>query len=595
MPKVITYSAPQVEVNALPNVRQSFDLSPDMFGAAQGRAFSQGGQALQQAANQVDAMLMEKVRENDKRSLLEIEDEVRQWERTRLWDEKTGAYSQKGGNAKGLQKNTDKDFQKSFHDILSKKQMSLSARFQAESFMKRKRENVFSDVGRHETREMQAYDKSLIESSIAGAIEDAVSDPSKMMITKKRIHSGVVELSRKFGLPPEASQEMLDKHLSTMHTSMIERKLALGDVAGAKEHLQDAIEDGELEGTDATRLTKIVEAEHTLEKVQSIADRALIRYEDDEAGALSWAEKNLSGEEEKQAKAEIKNRFATKRRLEKEALEDRQKQAREQMSKGTPFRQLPQDLKAAIMADGSAFSAAMAYETNVAKMGTPHAKVDHSGTETKLNSMTDNDLVKEDLSKHIHNLTESTYQGFVAKQKKAKERLGKMQTNPAPYKRGKALLKDMSPVAMNFGSTKAKDNQKALANQAVDAMNGFVDAYIDQGKVPTDAELRKEAARLMMEVEADPENTDGLWLPKKGEEGFSGYSFQTEFMSEKQINEAFVPYDKITDTDKKTITDALTAKGWTAEEISKELVEAIAGAYATRNLKRMSKLLEKTK
>ncbi|WP_417821258.1 hypothetical protein [Terasakiella sp.] len=587
----------QVRATPLNTPDQRMNTNADMFGANKGRDMVNAGRQLQDASNRLDAIAMEQKELLEKSQLLEAEKHLEDYENAILHDPEKGAYAKKGKSAFGLSNSIGNDYDK-FSQSITKGFTSQRQRLNIERLIEARRSRMLGNLQNHERRELNSYYDGQLKARIQGSVDSAANnytDPKRVQAERHKIITSVEDLAQRNGMSEEEKTSLLKGSVSAMHSKVVERMLAHKDDQGAQAYLEQATKDGELLSGDANRLEKLLKAENTLKKVQSIADNALVRFADNEGDALAWVEKNLSGDEEKQAKAEIKNRFATRRRLDKEALEDRQKRAREQMANGIPFRELPQDMKAAIMADGSAFSAAMTYEANVARMGTPHAKTDDSDTETKLNAMQDTDLVKEDLSKHKHALTETTFQNFVGKQKKAKERLSKMQTNAQPYNRGKVLLKDMAPASMKFGSAKAKDVEKALANRAVEAMNLFIDSYIDQGKEPTDAELRKEAARLMMQVEADPDNTGNLGLPKKGEESFSGYSFQTEFMSQKQIDEAFVPFDKISDTDKKTITDALKAKGWAEGDINNDVIEMIAGAYATRNLKRMIKLLEKAK
>lgn len=168
MPRVPTVSQPQVQLAALPGVRQQTNIDPDAFGAGLGRAVS----GLGNVAGDIYAKERQKA---DRASVRAAKVEAMQWEQSSLYDREKGAFVRSNGrDAAGLSDRVAADLQLRRNEI-SGKLTNDAQRAEFDEWADNWELNVMRDVSRHTARKIEAYENEQFKAEQQSLMDRAAS------------------------------------------------------------------------------------------------------------------------------------------------------------------------------------------------------------------------------------------------------------------------------------------------------------------------------------------------------------------------------------------------------------------------------------
>lgn len=206
------------------------------------------------------------------------------------------------------------------------------------------------------------------------------------------------------------------------------------------------------------------------------------------------------------------------------------------------------------------------------------------------------DRANADLDALRNKLTETEYAEATRLVASAKDRIAANGAKLQSYNFGDAELKKHGRNVFGFG--KGQKVKTKLFSDASALMSSFVyDYYQRTGEVPPPTELTKEAIRLTLQVESDPDGGTVLWGVFGNEENNalpSGtIAAQARNMSPQQRREAIVPKDAIPDSIVQQVTDTFFKRGLAT--VSEDDLQEFAGAIAMRDKTRMQAILGRAK
>lgn len=483
---------------------QSVNTNADMFGGGLGKSLQDSGSSLMKVASDLREIELKNQKEEDTRNVLEVEKKIRDWKLEKLHGEK-GAYTRKGGNAIGVQKEVAEGYTEFSGSLLEGKEIhnpETKARIQA--YIDSQGSGIGLELSKYEQAQKKAYDAGLVESRIQGAKEDAAlnaGNPQAINTSKALIKSSLAKRADDEGWSGQETQQQIESEVSSMHMLVMDRLLANGQGMDAKQYLEANRK--EIDGDDIAKAEKAVVAGALKQNAQAETDRIIsLGLDTDDAlkQARSLKDPELRDEVVKRVKIR-KSEEAAAETANTKALRDG---AWEKISQGmTPDQLTPAELAAS----GRQVESMWTMTRNQAKRGKPFALTTKTGLKAKLEGMTDAEISEVNLHVHKAEMTETDWNKALTRQEKAKRNIEALQKDPEASTAIERVLKQNAPKKLNWGSTKASDDDRAIANKARDAMQDFVERTIERTKTkPSEAELRKEAARILLEVNFDSEN-----------------------------------------------------------------------------------------
>lgn len=231
-----------------------------------------------------------------------------------------------------------------------------------------------------------------------------------------------------------------------------------------------------------------------------------------------------------------------------------------------------------LASDGSLLTSLQAAERNVA-MGRLFASASDGATLNNLRALDTADLARVNLDEVRSQLTQSEFEKASNLVKAATARMDAIEADQTMYDRAEAVLKDFAPRSLRWGLAKASRDQVAQRQTAINEMGVFIDSFTREGKKPTVSEIRSEAQRLMLQIEADP---SGLFNQ------FEGIGAQASQLTPAQLAVARVDEDDIPQAIMAEIVAEFKRVG---VEPTSEQIEQFAGALATNNRARARAIL----
>lgn len=170
-------------------------------------------------------------------------------------------------------------------------------------------------VSEHEAVENRKATVEAAKSSIEMSAELASQNPRSreaLIGAREDVIQRTALIARTTGLDKASHAALELTHLSRLHDGVVSALVGQKDTKAARAYYDEAVKEGELNESTKARLAKVFEVADKAEKAQAFADSA-INEGLSESDALKRAESELSGEDEKEAKAEIIARFAQQR------------------------------------------------------------------------------------------------------------------------------------------------------------------------------------------------------------------------------------------------------------------------------------------
>lgn len=472
---------------------QSFRTGVDMFGAAQGRAASKIGNQLTEQAN-----LM--IRAEDERASMEIEQQIRDWSFEQTQGE-NGVYRKRGGGAIGSTKAVTEDYAKFSSELLKGRVVSGSARQKLEAYIGERGSSIEKEVSRYELQQKRVYDNGLREARIKGAIEDAAlyyNDPKKLAESEAKIRSTLGRSAADNGWSNEEKEQQIEAEVSRMHKNVIDRMLVQNQGNGARAYLER--NRNEIDGGDIIGVEKSVKVGVVAEDGQRGTDE-IMALNLSESDALAKARSDYSGKKRDEVVKRLKVRYGEAESIASSNNKQLLQSGWEKISQGgTPDDLSPQELNAA----GRQVDSMWTMAKNSKSRGKGFALSSEVGVVQDFLGKTDAEIAEEDLTPLMPKTTESDWNKIVKRKNDAERNIKELKDRPGQGATVERLLKEFAPKNWNVGAKAASTERRAQAQRSRDNMNDFISKTIDKtGNLPTDGEMRREAARIMMQIETD--------------------------------------------------------------------------------------------
>ena len=529
-------------------------------------------------------------------------------------DENPGYYSRLGKTAIDEHGNSKTAIDQALEEIKGKAGSAASRRLFEKSAAARMK-STLNKMSSHRATQFGEYEKGVSIARQNSAVESAIANAQNDVERKKHMEvvrkEALDRAKKQFGDDPEIMKRAMDKAVSDANVKIID-SLMTQRVNGAR--LAKKYFDENLAGFDpsireATRL-KIdkVRIEDLAQRYGDGADTVDLTNPDLQRVYLNNVRKNLSGAEEKAAVAEVKRRITE---------QVGRKNARKAQAAVAAYKHIYIDKKPMadfardnpeefqlIAGDGTLMSSLKRTDAD--------AQFASRSDGTTLNSYKkralDNPAELEDPNSRRHQLTKAEYNRavtiFDTAQKKAKSDAESLKYyNMAD----KAINSVVTNKNLKTSATKGNSETQNMRRELQQAMHDYVADYIKKNqKGPGFPEIKTEAARMILRITADPENTGkdiffGVKKEKPGEGEITGYMWQfrrqTKRMSEQQRAVVRVPYNKIPQSLKDRLVDNAKKYGkipeaqQTLTDVQSTLIENMAGAYAVGDIARMEVLL----
>lgn len=341
MPTVPTLDGPRIQNNPYSGSFSTRAGADDM-GAIQAAQVGRAGKALNAVGDAITTL----EQEQDKLWKLEREAELDQLELNLLQDPQNGVFAKRGKDAIGISSKVEETLDQSYKAVLENAPKRIKDEVMAH--INARKRSTLARVADYERREMNAYGDQLLATRADRAVADAAAfynDPGKLALSRQKIMSSFNELAKRKGYDGEVTQAMISEGISKMHVGVIDRMIANKEDISARKYLE--ANRGEIDGSVIGKIEGRVKEASTVRQSQGIADEMLGKH-DNEADALSAVRSKYDGELEAKAVAEIKTRFAEKKRHEAEAEKDNIKKAVAHIEEGGRYEDLDEDVKTAI-------------------------------------------------------------------------------------------------------------------------------------------------------------------------------------------------------------------------------------------------------
>lgn len=180
------------------------------------------------------------------------------------------------------------------------------------------RQSTTGALFRHERTQTEGAMVASANARVGSAINAAITDPTPERVTnsKREIVEATGIAARLAGLPPDAQAALVGEKVNLLHRGVV-LQLADTDPDGAKAYFYGNKK--EIAGGTQLELEKVVERSGKLQKAQAAADDIMAKGMS-LADAEAHIETTYSGEDEAAIKAEVHNRWTTKKQGEAEIV-----------------------------------------------------------------------------------------------------------------------------------------------------------------------------------------------------------------------------------------------------------------------------------
>lgn len=588
MPIVPSGSQRNVSQRPVENVFQSSQgATADAFGASRGRALEQTGRALSGLGNELAQMALKTQIEDNERRAKELDIAFSKSLRSVGYGDGTeqnqGFYSTRGQNTLNQREPVRKAIEKARREIGADiTNPRVQEMFTISSALRIDRE--FEAIDRFTAKERRVANDTVSEARINEFKDDAAAAWNSPELLNQSIagaQAEVHDMAERNGWAPEVTASKLQEAQTIIYRTSIVAALKQDPVAA--QAIYDANK-SRIDGRARPEIEQLLEQGTTRVESQQAADE-IMAMNLSETASLEEARK-LEGAVRDGAITRIRQQFADQGRAQKQAFKDTSAEFfRAIMLEGKTLAQVsaenPEGANLLFSDPNTARSLQSAEKAVI--LGQRFNAVTDGTSFLELSKFEPDELAEVDLVQWQHRLTKSEFDKAGTLQRSAQKSIRANEKNRAVFSAGIAALARMAPKSMKFGQAGASDKKRGEARSIVNSMNLWSATFTDQGKIPTQQEINREAARLMLPIISDPNgiHNANLW-------SFKGFAGQARDMSPEQFAVVKVEVDNIPRELITAIDRDIREAGLT---VTDELRENIAGAIATNNIKRRNKLL----
>lgn len=318
MPRIPQYESPQVESRALPGARQSSVASPSLFGAAAEQEIATG-RAMAGAGRQVSEIAAKWQAEDNETEAKALDVEFSNFGRDVLngseGDPSTGYLAKQGKTALDEYGKAREALVKKKQDLLGKASNDRVRAMLDQTFGHRLlgfRDTMDGHARQQRASHMKATSQLRVD-SLADDMADNWADPVQHGKYLNGLKAEAGNLADMNGITDQKEREAFTRDFTSKgHARVLSRMLSNGYTDEADGYLKK--HGAEMDGGLRDQIKEKVEAVGGIKRVQEAAD-AIMASEMPPDEMLAHIEKNYSGKEEQQLKAEVKTRLADDRNL----------------------------------------------------------------------------------------------------------------------------------------------------------------------------------------------------------------------------------------------------------------------------------------
>lgn len=238
MPKVATYTGPQVQQRAAPDAYQRVTGSPADFGAGIGQALQGAGQQLGGLANELERVALKQKAQDDEAAAKQADTGFNTELRGLLFDPEKGFYGKQGKLAVDALPDTMKAvdaLKEKYGKDLTKDQRRLF-----DSVAGNRASSSLDDMSRHVARERRVW----LDTASEARITDATNDAAASYTSGERINQSLIvgrneilDQAERNGWAPDVTKLKLEKFQSDLHRSVIANRM-VNDPIGAQAYFE---------------------------------------------------------------------------------------------------------------------------------------------------------------------------------------------------------------------------------------------------------------------------------------------------------------------------------------------------------------------
>lgn len=232
MPSVPQYGQPQVQEQALPNVRVGVDAPAEAFGGGASRISDAAGGF----AKQVHDIAVQEKQKADEVAVTEAYNQTLRKKNELVYDPQKGAMTRRGKDAFGVAEEYGGEFDK-FADGVAESLANPEQRAFYDKMRGRVRMDLDDTLGRHTFQEGQKFEEATFESSISTLEEDAIlnyQQPGKLAENVALQRAQIESFGAKRGMPADWIKTKANEVNAKTYASVINRMLANGQDYDAK-------------------------------------------------------------------------------------------------------------------------------------------------------------------------------------------------------------------------------------------------------------------------------------------------------------------------------------------------------------------------
>lgn len=494
MPQVPEYNR-QVRLNGTPQPYQNYRLTEDMFGGGQAKALSNMGGGLNNLANAA-LKISEQI---DDAKMLEMSNQIDQWEQDNLYNKNTGYYYKNGKDAVGKSGEIMKNFDDFVQEYKSKNKISPFNQSRMNSMIQNKKSRIYAGVNAHDVKQTGIWAETESQVGLDNAIKGMVNARNNPTIMQTQLNNAmkIIEWQGEMqNLDPDTIEAMKKQAKSSAYCSVLDSYISEGSLKAGEFFEQHK---DEIDSKNHARYIGTIKNEETKYQARDLAEQ-IVSSSVSQEEAIQKAEAIQDIELSDMTVSRIKRHYSDQEHFrdlaEREALNGFYTKAVQAAQTGgvLSYDDIPDNI------DPNIKLSLMNY---INTKGQP--ETDNQVWETLYNMSVNNaqGFAKEDLNKYRGYLSDGEYKNFLKKQQDIQA--GDYYTT---IKDDDKMIKD-ALKAMRLTS----DGKTASAFSEIRAMTRELEAR--RGRKITDAELQNITNSLGYKGD------DGVQLYKQLERGMA--------------------------------------------------------------------------
>ena len=494
MPQVPEYNR-QVRLNGTPQPYQNYRLTEDMFGGGQAKALSNMGGGLNNLANAA-LKISEQI---DDAKMLEMSNQIDQWEQDNLYNKDTGYYYKNGKDAVGKSGEIMKNFDDFVQKYKSKNKISPFNQSRMNSMIQNKKSRIYAGVNAHDVKQTGIWAETESQVGLDNAIKGMVNARNNPTIMQTQLNNAmkIIEWQGEMqNLDPDTIEAMKKQAKSSAYCSVLDSYISEGSLKAGEFFEQHK---DEIDSKNHARYIGTIKNEETKYQARDLAEQ-IVSSSVSQEEAIQKAEAIQDIELSDMTVSRIKRHYSDQEHFrdlaEREALNGFYTKAVQAAQTGgvLSYDDIPDNI------DPNIKLSLMNY---INTKGQP--ETDNQVWETLYNMSVNNaqGFAKEDLNKYRGYLSDGEYKNFLKKQQDIQA--GDYYTT---IKDDDKMIKD-ALKAMRLTS----DGKTASAFSEIRAMTRELEAR--RGRKITDAELQNITNSLGYKGD------DGVQLYKQLERGMA--------------------------------------------------------------------------